>query len=218
MNLAGNCHAPARGAAALAVCCAAVFAVDLCAASESGRATTEPAARGSLTPSPPRGIAAAMETPRLVGQGLLRWLGLRVYDASLWAAGQRFDAGRPMESVFALELRYRRSLEGTAIAEASIREIARLGFGTPAQQEAWLQAMRRLFPDVRDGDRLAGVHRPAQGVEFLGNDAPLGRIEDPEFARAFFAIWLDHRTSAPDLRRALLAGAPTAGRPSEPSR
>jgi hypothetical protein len=31
-----------------------------------------------------------------------------------------------------------------------------------------------------------------------------GEIAEPEFARLFFAIWLDPRTSAPDLRAALL--------------
>lgn len=161
--------------------------------------------------APPRGISSAIENPRLIGQGLLRWFGLRVYDAALWATGGRFDPSRPMDVPFALELRYLRTLEGAAIADASIREIARMGFGTAAQQDAWLQQMRKLFPNVRDGDRLAGIHRPGQGVEFLGNDAPIGRVEDPEFARAFFAIWLDQRTTVPDLRRALLSGAPSAG-------
>ena len=32
----------------------------------------------------------------------------------------------------------------------------------------------------------------------------LGSIQEPAFARAFFGIWLDARTSAPELRAALL--------------
>lgn len=177
-------------------------------------------ARGSVEAptTPPRGISAAIENPRLIGQGLLRWFGLRVYDATLWATGGRFDPARPMDVAFALELRYLRTLEGAAIADASIREITRMGFGSAAQQDVWLQQMRKLFPNVRDGDRLAGIHRPGQGVEFFGNDAPIGRVEDPEFARAFFAIWLDQRTTVPDLRRALLSGAPSAVGRADPGR
>jgi len=38
----------------------------------------------------------------------------------------------------------------------------------------------------------------------------LGAIEDPEFARVFFAIWLDPRTQTPDLRAALLGRNGTA--------
>ena len=35
----------------------------------------------------------------------------------------------------------------------------------------------------------------------------LGRIDDADFANAFFGIWLNERTSAPDLRAALLRPA-----------
>lgn len=37
---------------------------------------------------------------------------------------------------------------------------------------------------------------------------PAGEIADPEFARLFFGIWLDARTSEPGLRQTLLAGTP----------
>jgi hypothetical protein len=36
------------------------------------------------------------------------------------------------------------------------------------------------------------------------NDKPIGNIDDAEFARAFFAIWLDPKTSEPSLRKQLL--------------
>lgn len=197
----------ARRAVHRALVCAALMAAGTGSASETPRAPGADGAPAAAPPTPPRGIAAALEGPRLVGQGLLRWFGLRVYDATLWSAGRRFDPARPLEFAFALELRYLRALEGSAIAQASVREMARMGLGSAAQHETWLQQMRTLFPNVGDGDRLAGIHRPGKGAEFLGNDAPIGRIDDPEFARAFFSIWLDPRTSAPELRRALIAGA-----------
>lgn len=34
-------------------------------------------------------------------------------------------------------------------------------------------------------------------------DTLLGRVDDPEFGQAFFAIWLDPQTAAPELRSAL---------------
>ena len=63
--------------------------------------------------------------------------------------------------------------------------------------------MAGIFPDVRPGDHILGVQLP-DAARFFFNDRTIGTIDDPAFARAFFAIWLDARTSAPDLRAALL--------------
>ncbi len=64
--------------------------------------------------------------------------------------------------------------------------------------------MRRLFPDVAEGDALSGEHQPGVGARFARNGRPLGEVADPGFSRAFFSIWLDPRTSEPGLRAALL--------------
>ena len=60
-----------------------------------------------------------------------------------------------------------------------------------------------MFPDVKPGDSIVGHYLP-DGARFTFNEQPLGSIDDPAFARAFFAIWLDPNTSEPDLRAALL--------------
>ena len=150
----------------------------------------------------PAGVASGVPL-REVGAGSLHWFGLHVYDARLAVAGERFDPAQP----FALTLRYARELAGARIAEASLDEIRRLGFGTSAEQRRWLDEMRRLFPDVRRGDELTGAAVPGRGVEFALNGRAIGSIDDPEFARAFFAIWFDPRTRSRDLRASLLGEA-----------
>lgn len=137
---------------------------------------------------------------RETGSGRFRWFGLHVYDARLYAAGGRFSFGQP----FALALRYARGIPGERIAAASTDEIARLGFGSPAQRAAWDAAMRQIFPDVKPGSELVGLHVPGEGTRFLHGGRPVGEIADPEFGRAFFAIWLDPRTREPALRASLL--------------
>jgi hypothetical protein len=137
---------------------------------------------------------------REVGAGSLRWFGLHVYDARLFAAGERVRSDGPV----ALALRYARTFDGTKIAERSADEIEKLGFGSPADRERWERAMRELFPTVKPGDELAGLHLPGRGAQFFHNGNPIGEIADPEFGRAFFGIWLDPRTSARDLRAQLL--------------
>lgn len=80
----------------------------------------------------------------------------------------------------------------------------RIGSFSEAQAQAWLQAMTAAFPDVRAGDRLLGVHLPGRGAQFYYNGRPTRAIDDPEFARLFFGIWLSEQTPAPKLRAALL--------------
>jgi hypothetical protein len=165
------------GAAALAASFAAHAAVDL---------------PGALQP--------AAQDFRLLGSGRMSWFGLQLYDVALWSPSARFDASQP----FALALRYLRGFKGDRIAERSVAEIERLGLGDPAKRAKWGAEMKRVFPDVVPGDTLTGVYRPGVGAEFFHRDAPIGRIADPEFARAFFSIWLDERTREPKLRERLI--------------
>jgi hypothetical protein len=106
-----------------------------------------------------------------------------------------------------MQLVYHRSLVGARIAERSVEEIAKLGYGTPEQRTRWGELMKRFFVDVVGGDHITGVNLPQLGVRYYYNGKLLGEIPDREFAKAFFAIWLDPRTSEPELRRRLLGEA-----------
>lgn len=143
----------------------------------------------------------------LAAGGRLTWYGLHVYDAALYAP-PTFDLADPAAHRFVLELTYARRLDGKGIAQASRDEIERLGFGSDAQRARWHEQMLRLFPDVERGRRLAGVNLPGAGARFYFEGQLLGSIDDPDFARAFFAIWLDERTRAPKLRESLLKTVP----------
>lgn len=148
-----------------------------------------------------------------VGDYTLRWFGLRVYEATLWASEARMPSmtqpvrNAPFDRELVLELRYAMSLSGERIAERSDTEMGRQPERASAtQRAAWLAQMKSLFPDVRPGDRLAGAYRPGAATRFWLNDKPLGDIADPDFGPAFFGIWLDPRTSQPAMRTALLRG------------
>ncbi len=140
---------------------------------------------------------------RFAGHGRLTWFGFHVYDANIYAPSG-FDARAPYAQPFALELQYARALDGRAIADASRDEIARLGFGNDEQRARWHAQMTAIFPDVDRGQKLAGIYLPGVGARFYFEGRFRGAIDDPEFARAFFAIWLDARTRAPRLRDALV--------------
>jgi hypothetical protein len=151
----------------------------------------------------PEHVRPYLERPRATGPARLTWLGFHVYDAHLYT-GAGFDPAQPTASAFALELTYARKLEGKAIAETSREEIARMKFSDEASHARWFEQMRRLFPDVGPGSRIAGVNLPGRGARFYVDGRFAGSIDEPDFARAFFAIWLDERTRAPKVRARLL--------------
>jgi len=175
-------------------------------------AVATPAAASSPTAAAPAHVRKYVGDAPLAGSGRLTWFGLHVYDAALYAP-PRFEPADPTGSRFVLELAYARRLEGKGIAGASRDEIERLGFGTQAQRASWHERMLTFFPDVEKGRRLAGVNIPGTGARFYLDGRFLGSIDDPAFARAFFAIWLDERTRSPQLREHLLKAPPgrTAG-------
>ena len=154
-------------------------------------------------PAPPPEIAAALPAAILQGRGLLRFFGLAVYEARLWAAAG-FESERYPAQPFALELRYARALAGPAIAERSIAEMRRSGDIDEEQARRWQQAMTRAFPDVVAGDRLTGLSQPDGSTRFFLNGQPTSSLVDAAFTRRFFGIWLAPTTSEPSLRRQLI--------------
>jgi hypothetical protein len=137
---------------------------------------------------------------RALGQGEMRWLGFRLYEATLWVAGEHYRDSAP----FALQLRYAREIPRERLVSSSLSEMRRLGWRDEVQLRRWESALESIFPDVAAGHVIVGVSLPGRGAAFFHDGRPVGEVADPEFARAFFAIWLDARTRDPELRARLL--------------
>jgi hypothetical protein len=162
--------------------------------------TTPAVARPGNAPSLPAVVANLAPELKARGGGELTFFGIAVYDGWYWSAAR----GWPNEGPYALDLHYHRDLDGAKIAQRSVDEIAKLDYGSAAERSRWGEQMARVFPDVRRGDRMTGLHTAAGTVRFFYNDRSIGEIDDPGFARAFFAIWLDPNSSRSDFRRKLL--------------
>jgi Chalcone isomerase-like len=186
---------------ALMLCCA-VQAQDLLLANLSdGKAAQVASPHAVLSRSEIAALRGAVPTAPV----RLKFWGFDVYDARLWTP-QGFRYSQATQFPFALELQYLRRLEGGAIASRSLDEMRRLATLTDAQAQSWLMAMREVFPNVREGDRITGINVPGEGVEFWVNGQRAGEVKDPAFAHLFFGIWLSERTSEPKLRAQLLQG------------
>lgn len=142
----------------------------------------------------------------VLGEGVLRKFGFKVYDARLWTSNK----APSFDDMFALELTYALSLDGKAIAERSVEEMRKQGGYDEASLKRWGEEMARAFPDIKKGDTLVGVSIPGKEARFYSRDKLLATISDPAFARAFFNIWLSDKTSEPRLREKLLGQEKTA--------
>lgn len=150
-----------------------------------------------------------MPQARTIGSGDLRWFGFKIYTARLWSEQNRFDPASST-SPYALELTYHRSISREQFVKTSLDEIVRL-FGSrysAATLKRWEAEMQRAFTDVNAGDQLIGVYLPEGGCRFYNSRQLLAEIRDPEFAKAFFAIWFDERTKDTALRSQLLGSRP----------
>ena len=164
---------------------------------------------GTARAAAPAFIAVDVPEARLAGEGDYTWFGMRIYQAQLWVGPHGYQGASSETAPFVLELRYARSLDGKKIAEASYEQMQKLAVGTEQQRLAWLGSMQRIFPDVKEGQRIAGAYRAgiAPGVRFYLDGHVLADVPDGDFARAFFAIWLSPASTAPKLRSALLQDA-----------
>jgi len=152
---------------------------------------------------PPAELARELEKPVLAGSGRLRWLGIPVYDVSLWTTPQ-FQPERFGAHPFALEIRYARTISGSTLEDASLKQMQALEVRPGARQAEWRQALAGAFPDVKPGDRLTGMHLPDKGLRLYFNGQLHKAIDDPLLSQSFFAIWLSPATQEPRLRAQLL--------------
>jgi hypothetical protein len=159
-------------------------------------------------PNPPVPAEVLAELPgaQALGSANLRFLGLAIYEATLWVQ-PGFQATNYAQSPLALELKYARSLDGKLIAERSLKEMRLQGPLSEERAQAWLQAMVRAFLDVKAGDSITGLHTPGVGARFWFNGQSRPAVPDPEFSRVFFGIWLSDASSEPKMRKQLLGAA-----------
>lgn len=147
---------------------------------------------------------------RQVGAGNLRWLGMSIYQASLWTTSGRYSGFGPGETV-ALSLDYRRAFSRDELIRITDIAWRRLGHVETAQRERWLAELRGTWSDVSPGETVTTVVIPNGPTHFYDQRGRFGEVEDPAFGPAFLAIWLDPRSVVGELRLRLLGDRDTAG-------
>jgi hypothetical protein len=155
----------------------------------------------TLAQALPDAVRQSEATWRQWGSGEMSWLGFPIYRATLWVAGAPTTTPAT-GATSALQLDYLRDIPRERLVQTSVDEMRRLG-ASEAQLQRWERAAARLSRS--EGGR---EHRrralSGRGAAFYHRGRATGEVADAEFARLFFAIWLDPRSRSPSLRAALL--------------
>jgi hypothetical protein len=137
--------------------------------------------------------------PKVVGKGDYTRILISVYTATLYAPENQYTDDSPI----ALSLHYHMAFKGSDIVEKSI-ELMRLQGYEEEKLRNWQRQMLHFFPSVYRDTVLTGVRAVKGNTIFFSQENKIGEIDDPEFAKAFFNIWLGEHSQAPELRKKLL--------------
>lgn len=148
----------------------------------------------------PPSIQKVLESPFLVGSAKLKFLGMKVYDIELWSSASQFSYEKP----FAIRIEYNMSFTREDLAKRSIVEIKRLHQLTKDEENSYQKQLLAIFHSVRKGDEKLAFFDPEQGASMIYNGRKIGEISDLKLARLFVDIWLDQRSSYPEVTKKIL--------------
>jgi len=135
-----------------------------------------------------------------VGSATLKVWFWTIYDSRLYTPDGDFEG---IEPGLALELDYRRDIKTGELIKRTRSEWQKLELYEDGQ-EAWLEQLAALWPDIRDGDELVLHVGDDLASRFYYNGEQIGEIANAEFTRQFLAIWLSEKSSYPKLRDQLV--------------
>lgn len=147
----------------------------------------------------PTEVRAHLGAPQPLGRAEYRWLGARLYEATLYTAGTpRFDWDAPL----ALQLVYARRLSGQTLVDATMAELDRIEGAAP-DHAVIRDKLMTCFRDVGDGDRYVAVAADADAVDFWLNGRKTCTLALTEAKRRLLGIWLSAESRSARLARQL---------------
>ena len=140
-----------------------------------------------------------------VGEGTFRWMFFRVYDGVLYLDADRPDADPLSDVAKCLELVY-----SVGISAEDFRESGNSILRRNVDESTWNQLQDRLaklnaaYQSVEEGDRYGLIYVPGKGTTLARNGEFLVTVPGPDFARAYFSIWLGEDAVKESFREDLL--------------
>ncbi len=129
-------------------------------------------------------------------QSEFKFLMWKIYDIYLF--NNKYN-----ENEMALKLKYNKDINKEKIIESSIKLIIRQNFTNQQKINSWQNKLAKIIPDIKKNQILIGVKSKDKTI-FYNSKIKLGEINDPEFSKYFFNIWLGENTIEPNIRKDLL--------------
>lgn len=136
----------------------------------------------------------------LIGGSELRFWGLKVYQIFLWSEHKNFS----YDKKFAIQINYNMAFSSEDLAKRSIYEIKRNHFLSEQEEKKYYLQLKQIFTPVKSGDQKVALFIPDQGLLMFSNANLNGKVSDLRLARLFVDIWLDEKSSYPEITRKIL--------------
>lgn len=134
-------------------------------------------------------VSDALPAIEAVGSAVYRLGPFKLYTAELASATGEFDWTEP----FALKLAYSRKFSAVTLADASLKEMARLSQQDASVLEPLRSQLEACFTDVQKGDIIVGYSLAEDEAVFTHNDMKTCQVAWPGFRSDFFGIWLSDK-------------------------
>ena len=153
----------------------------------------------SQRPLPPPVLSAAPGMHPF-GKGRHSWLGIRVYDATLWIVGPQWSAAAP----HALDIEPGRDVPADTLVKSAIAQMRDLKLGDARQLGIWQAELKKLIPNVKQGDQVVIFCSDTNRTLSYLNNSSTGEVDDPSFCQAIMSVWLHPQTKHQAMRKSLL--------------
>ena len=134
-----------------------------------------------------------------VGEAKLEILFWDIYQSELYTL-----SGSYKKDVFpqALKIHYLRNIKAKDLLERTEEEWQKLGVNKDTSAP-WIIELAAMWPNIKKGDELLVVVNKPGSSDFYFNQQAIGAIQSEEFGINFLRIWLDEKSSYPDLQKKL---------------
>ncbi|MEP3295640.1 MAG: hypothetical protein ABJO27_04025 [Pseudoruegeria sp.] len=147
----------------------------------------------------PSEITKRLRAAEPIGEASFRLLGAELYRAQLFTeGGADFEVDQP----YSLALVYERSIKGSTLIKATLREMRRME-GKRADHAEIAEKLNDCFQSVKEGDRYSAIPRGQSVVEFWRNGALRCSLSHPGIRDRIMGIWLSDQSRDPNLSRQL---------------
>lgn len=157
------------------------------------------ASANPATPAPE--VRHLLGQPQELGAGQFRWLGLKVYDAQLFAPqGQGFDRN----GSYALEIEYARKIKRKFLLKASMDEMIRIE-GEKSDHVRIQQKLTACYRDIQPGDRIVASPNGGNVLKFWVNGQSTCTLHHHGIRDRYMAIWLSDKARDRSFAQQVLA-------------